>query len=349
MANEYRMMQIHTTVTIPDFKITDRHRPFDEYIQWYRLKLLKEPTDFHRYSYAKALFYDMQTKEAKYILGQCNPNEPVTQFMLSVPTLLEGDYRTGLPLREYRLQAAKFPLHNIAPQWDGQPTDKKIIIWQEGGFGDVIQYARYLPRVLERAPNAKVVIDKALFPLIKHNYTESILKFNPHDFELQCSLMSLPHLLEDYEPNISTYLTTPDYFKDKWKHYEGKTGFVWRGNPLHSSDPLRSLTPEEAQRLSFGKGWVSLEPQDTGAENWADTAGILINLKRVVMIDSGVGHLAGALGVPVWTLMNKHHDWRWSREWYNSMRLFRCKEHSDWEPVFRQVEMALDEPVQAVA
>ncbi len=341
MSTQYRMIQLTTEVPIPEFVIQDRKHPYDSYLEWYRIKVLKEPIDFNRFCYIKALAADMQFDQALHYLHQCLANNPVAQFFQSYVLLHLGNYRDGLRLRESRFLASKYPLHFVAPQWDGKPTDKKLIIWQEGGFGDVIQYVRYLPQVLERCPNASVVIEKTLYPVISHNYSEVLRAFNPHDFQLQCSLMSLPHLLGEYDPGTKPYLKCPDGYKEKWSSYRGKIGFVSKGNPGHSSDKLRSLTVEETGWLTTGKDWVSLEPEITRAKDWADTAGILMNLDLVITIDTGVAHLAGALGVPVWVMMNKHHDWRWSRSWYDSMRVFTCKEHSEWEPVFQAIEQEL--------
>jgi hypothetical protein len=152
--------------------------------------------------------------------------------------------------------------------------------------------------------------------------------------------MSLPHLLGDYEPDTKPYLKVSPELIEKWGHYRGCVGFMQRGNPLHSSDPVRSLTDHEANQI-MQRDWWNLDPAVTLAQDWADTAGIIANLDLVVTVDTAVGHLAGALGKPVWMLMNKHHDWRWARSWYDSMRVFRCVEHSDWEPVFDAIRQEL--------
>jgi hypothetical protein len=340
MSNQYRMIQLTTEVALPEFEITDRRHPYDGYLEWHRLKMLKEPTDFNRYCYVKALCGDMQFDRAWSYISQCSATAPVTQFFQSYILLHQGNYRDGLRLRESRFLASKFPLHFVAPQWDGKPTDKKLIIWQEGGFGDVIQYSRYLPQVLERCPNASAVIEKHLYPIINYNFKDTLPAFNPHDFQLQCSFMSLPYLL-DKMPATHPYLGLPNEAAEKWSNYSGKIGFIGKGNPSHSSDKLRSLTDEEIARLMYGKDWVSLDPAETGAKDWLDTAGIIANLDLVIGIDTGVCHLAGAMGKPVWVMMNKHHDWRWSRSWYDSMRIVKCTEHSDWGPVFQRIEIEL--------
>lgn len=337
----YRMIQLITEVPLPEFEIKDRKRPYDFYLEWYRLLVQKEPTDFHRYCYIKALCADMQLDRALHYLKQCDPDKPITQFFRSFVLLHKGEFPEGFRLRESRFIAAKYPLNSLAPQWDGKPTDKKLIIWQEGGFGDVVQYSRYLPQVLKLAPNASVVIDSQLYPFLKYNFADTMQDFNPYEFQLQCGFMSLPYLLNDFEIKTEPYLKVPDAVVKKWAQYAGRTGFLGKGNPAHSSDKLRSLTPEEIGRFIGDKNWVSLEPQITGAQDWMDTAGIIANLKLLVTVDTASAHIAGALDKSVWVLMNKHHDWRWSHQWYNSMRVFKCKEHSDWEPVFLAIEREL--------
>lgn len=337
----YRMLQLTTEVAIPEFEIRDRKHPYNSYLDWYRLLMQKEPTDFHRYCYIKALCADMQLDRALHYLDRCSEANPVTQFFRSFVLLHKGEFAEGFRLRESRFLASKYPLHYVAPQWDGHPTDKKVIIWQEGGFGDVVQYSRYLPQVLERAPNASVVIDQKLNSLIHPNFS-ALPIFNPQDFQLQCGFMSLPYLLSNFEINTKPYFHVPTELGAQiWDEYKGRIGFIGKGNPTHSSDKLRSLTPEEIGRFVANKNWVSLEPNVTGAKDWMDTACIIANLKLLVTVDSAVAHIAGAMGKPVWVLMNKHHDWRWSHKWYDSMRVFKCKEHSDWEPVFRAIEEEL--------
>lgn len=342
MTSSYRMLQLTTEVNLPEFEIKDRKNPYSDYIEWYRLCTLRDPSDYNRFCLIKALLGDMQFDRALKYVDQCNPTNPITQFFRSYALLQMGNLKDGLTLRESRFQTSKYPLDFAAQRWDGQPTDKKIFIWQEGGFGDVIQYSRYFLKVLKKAPNASFVIDQRLYPLIEYNFPENVMRrFNPHNFEGQCSMMSLPFMLGDFEIAKKPYLSVPIDITAKWTHYWGKTGFVWNGNPAHSSNKLRSLTPEEAAYFIGAKDWVSLDPGVTGANDWMDTAAIIANLDLVITVDTAIAHLAGALGKPVWVMMNKHHDWRWSHDWYDSMRIYRCKEHSDWIPVFQQIEQDL--------
>ena len=73
-----------------------------------------------------------------------------------------------------------------------------------------------------------------------------------------------------------------------------------------------------------------------------DTAAVMKSLDLVISVDTSIAHLAGALGVPVWTLICKTADWRWfiNREdspWYPTMRLFRQQKEGDWVSVIHRI------------
>jgi ADP-heptose:LPS heptosyltransferase len=82
------------------------------------------------------------------------------------------------------------------------------------------------------------------------------------------------------------------------------------------------------------------------APSFADTAALLQSLDLVLTIDTAIGHIAGALGVPVWVLIPAASDWRWlnvreDTPWYPTMRLFRQPKPGDWDPVFTRLTTAL--------
>ena len=64
---------------------------------------------------------------------------------------------------------------------------------------------------------------------------------------------------------------------------------------------------------------IDLAPE---LKDFADTAAIVANLDLVISVDSSVAHLAGAMGKPVWIMLNKGCDWRWFLE----------REDSPWYP-----------------
>ena len=85
---------------------------------------------------------------------------------------------------------------------------------------------------------------------------------------------------------------------------------------------------------------------DAGSDDVVALAGVMRSLDLVLTVDSFPAHLAGALGVPVWTLLHADPDWRWmtgrdDSPWYPTMRLFRQDTPGDWRPVLRRVAQAV--------
>jgi ADP-heptose:LPS heptosyltransferase len=145
-----------------------------------------------------------------------------------------------------------------------------------------------------------------------------------------------------------------------------RIGLAWGGNPTHHRDRLRSIPLEllvplmkapdtSFYSLQFGPGseQVKQVPPDVRLidlapelKDFADTAAIIASLDLVISVDTSVAHLAGAMGRPVWVLLNKGCDWRWFLEredspWYPTARLFRQTIAGGWEEVVNLVERAL--------
>ncbi len=127
-----------------------------------------------------------------------------------------------------------------------------------------------------------------------------------------------------------------------------RVGLVTRGNPSHANDANRSLPPAEAARLrALPATVVGLDPAETGALDFADTAAIVDQLDLVISVDTAVAHLAGAMGKPCWVLIpSVETDWRWLRErsdspWYPSMRLYRQPRPGDWSLAIDRIEADL--------
>ena len=80
--------------------------------------------------------------------------------------------------------------------------------------------------------------------------------------------------------------------------------------------------------------------------DWTETAALMNALDLVITVDTAVGHMAGALGKPVWLLNRYNTDWRWGLGrsdtiWYPSMRIFRQPRMSDWDSVIDSVRSEL--------
>jgi hypothetical protein len=143
-------------------------------------------------------------------------------------------------------------------------------------------------------------------------------------------------------------------------------GLVWSGNPNHGNDHNRSMSaqmmsgiiddrarfyslqknprPEDAATLAGRSDIVDLTGHLT---DFVETAALIACLDLVVTVDTGVAHLAGALGKPTWILLPHVPDYRWllgrdDSPWYPTARLFRQDERRDYAPVLARMREELD-------
>lgn len=265
-----------------------------------------------------------------------------------------------------------------APRWDGSRLHgRTILISEEQGHGDTIQFLRYLPLVRERAGNCRILLDcpPLLCRLLKQNNAlgaEVLERDQPAAaaprFDRQIPFLDLPFAVRRWEPVpvSEPYLHAPPaaraFWRDKLSATSGfRVGVAWAGNPKHPNDLRRSMPAEKLFPLLgiSGAAIHSLQilPQggppksllDAGLidlaasiTDFADTAAVISELDLVITVDTAVAHLAGALGRPVWTLLPFVPEWRWGlhREdtpWYPTMRLFRQPAPGDWDAVIHRV------------
>ena len=107
---------------------------------------------------------------------------------------------------------------------------------------------------------------------------------------------------------------------------------------------------EQLAKVEFSPMDFSGE-MDEASGPFMDTAAILENLDLLICCDSAIAHLAGALGVPTWIVLNTQPDWRWMIDrddspWYPSVRLFRQSQPNDWTEVFLRIQQSLTQAVE---
>ena len=295
--------------------------------------------------------------------------------------LLIGDFDRGSKDNEWRweTQHLRKEKRNFAqPLWLGSNdvAGKTILLHGEQGFGDVIQFCRYVPLVAERAARVILEVPGSLHELMGtlSGSAQIVSRGEPlPQFDLHCPLLSLPLAfgtrLESIPPAIPYLGATPSAVRS-WnarlgprKHFS--VGLVWCGRPEHKNDHNRSLKLSTLlPLLDCDASFISLQrevrPCDTAVlkdrtdllhfgdelNNFSDTAALILNLDLVISVDTSVAHLAGALGKPVWILLPYVPDLRWllDREdspWYPTARLFRQNRTRTWDDVIIRVRDAL--------
>lgn len=315
------------------------------------------------------------------------PDYADARWNLAMALLTAGHYREGWPCYEARhhpnrTEAVSEKPKLSCPQWTGQSlSGRSIVVWTEQGFGDYIQFARYLPLIKQRgAARLTVACPPPLKPLLEtaggvdEVITQAPAPEAPYDYWV--FPMSLPAV---FGSELETLPASQPYLRalpERVLAWQSRlpekglnVGLVWKGNPGHNNDAHRSfrhLSQLEPLWSVPGVTFVSLQkgcgeddaagiatsqpiiPLGCELEDFGDTAALISALDLLITVDTAVAHVAGALGKACWVLLpHIECDWRWMRErtdspWYpNNMQLFRQSPAARWDEVVQRVAEAL--------
>jgi tetratricopeptide (TPR) repeat protein len=298
------------------------------------------------------------------------------QFMEALALLTLGEYRRGFEKYEWRWRRSGMPVPRGRgrPLWLGDyPVARKtVLVHAEQGLGDTIQFARYVPLLVEAGAKVVLEVQSELMPLMARlDGGAAIVPRGeaPPPFDVHCPLGSLPLAFKtepDTVPADVPYLSADDGHLAKWSAQIGalerpRIAIAWSGNASHVNDRNRSIAFSQlAPLFSVPARFVSIQRdvrsedaaplagesrvRHVGAEleDFADTAAAIALADLVISVDTAVAHLAGAMGRPVWVLLPFAPDWRWtldgdSSPWYPTARLFRQTSLGDWNAVIERV------------
>ena len=287
--------------------------------------------------------------------------------------LVMGDLEQGLPLFEWRWTHLGIDpsrgIRGIGLWLGDEPIEgARLLIVAEQGFGDVIQFCRYVPILEQRGAEVMLLVPTQLGRLMRSlSATVTIVE---HDKPLPacdfvCPVVSLALAMRttlESIPGSTPYLSADPALKTKWAERLGvptrlRVGLSWSGNAVpdpHRSIPIESLRPLLETQAEFhviqrdttvaDREW--LRPFSNvhlhALDDFAETAALVDSMDLVISIDTAAAHLAGALAKPLWILLPFMPDWRWLLErsdtpWYPTARLFRQPAYQDWTPVIEQV------------
>ena len=245
--------------------------------------------------------------------------------------------------------------------WDGTPLEgKRVLIRCYHGLGDTIQFIRFAPMVKKVAKKVIVWAQSKLIPLLET--MDGIDQLLPlHDgtpeveYDIDVETMELPHI---FRTTLQTLPATVPYLHVEPLYIVPKTnqltvGLVWKGGDW---DERRNITfptllplaniPNIQLIILQGNAKTAGLQEGLGINaseyTFMEHARIIKGLDLMITVDSMPAHLAGALGVPVWNLLQAKADWRWMNDredspWYPTMRLFRQEQEDDWEGVINRV------------
>jgi tetratricopeptide (TPR) repeat protein len=301
------------------------------------------------------------------------------QFNLACLTLLQGDLPKGFELYEARKTQSR-PVGNMTyavPEWSGieNLAGKTILIHEEQGLGDTIQFCRYLPLISKMGAKILFGVEPKMRKLIGtlDCEFEFVDPKTPHKiFDFRCALLSLPKALKTdltNIPNQTPYLSALTHKAEYWKEALNgsglKIGICWQGSrskidigrsmPLLAFQEIANVPGVRLISLQKGHGQDQLHERpmdmkvetlgptfDSGVDAFEDTAAVMSGCDLIITSDTAIAHLAGSLGVNTWVALRAVPDWRWMLEstdspWYPTMKLFRQSVAGDWTSVFEDM------------
>ncbi len=281
---------------------------------------------------------------------------------------------------EWRLRRPECPPPPV-PARDWTPADtqaRRILLWNDQGMGDALQFARYVPFLAARGHEVWLFVQDALKILLQA--TPGVAGVAgasdpPPQVDAQAPLLSLPHRLGLPDPAASwrgAYVKAGAPMRLPRRAGCRAVGLVWSSNPAHPNRILRDMPLRELAPLFDidGIDWFGLQvgaaAQDIAAaglagrvhdlspqlRDFADTAAAVAALDLVITVDTSVPHLVGAMGKPAWVMISAAREWRWAGNeaeslWYPSLRLFRQTSAGDWSEVVAAMAAGLRSALDA--
>lgn len=307
-----------------------------------------------------------------------DPNFIPAQFNEAVAQLLNGNFAEGWNKYEsrwsYEEQRGLKPKFD-KPEWDNTQDikGKTLLIYCEQGFGDTIQFCRYLLPIQQHGAKIILVTRPELVSLFSGSDNMPVFSSldNLPDFDYHCALLSLPRVFKttlDNVPKEVQYVHPDQQIVQQWKKQLGpkkkmRVGLCWSGNRGTWINRYKSINLEtllqvvdtqhqyfalhnnitDSERVLLEKHGVEIV--DNLLTDFNQTAGLIANLDFVITVDTAVAHLSASMGLPTWIMLPAYGvDWRWllnrkDSPWYPTARLFRQQNYGDWSNVIKEIKL----------
>lgn len=266
------------------------------------------------------------------------------------------------------------------PIWQGEDlSDKTLFTYYEAGYGDMLMLYRFVPELVKLAKKVIIKPQKELAQLFEENSygAEIIEKFDPNkelNFDYHIPFLSIPLVLNcdknsmfiHHDKYLNSNKERVNYYREKYcQNKEFKIGIKWQGNTHYDKErvvnveefiPILELektqyysfqTLDGADKLEKIKDKYKIIDLGITFRNFSDTAGAIENMDLIISNDTSLVHLAGAMGKQCWVLLPYVYNWRWHEDlskcdWYDSVKIYRQKNHSNWQSVFCEVKKDLE-------
>ena len=341
----------------------------------------KHPTAYSNYgnTLREFGFPDLAVHFLK-IAQELKPNDVNYELNESVCHLMNSDLVEGWKkynARWYYQSDISFKPNLPGPEYDGSQdiVNKRVLVYYEQGFGDSIQFIRFINVLKLKGAIVLLITKPQLFDLFKFNFPD-LLVLNADDqlpvYHFHVALMDLPKCfgtIIDTIPSPSAYLDVDEGMKQTWKQLLGpktkkrigllsspnKVAFISRFRRIEL-EKLLSIVSDEYEFISLSYevdeqilellAKYNVKTFHENISGFYNTAGLISQLDLVISIDTVIPHLSGALGIPTWVMLTDYGcDWRWfmnrnDSPFYNCMKLFR-QTNGIWHTVLESIKQEL--------
>ena len=281
---------------------------------------------------------------------------------LGLRSLYEGNFNEGWKYYEYR-NSKRVDFFKDIQEWSGEKIDKKsIVVFNEQGLGDSIQFSKYLIPLTKIAEKVTLIVQENIKNLFKENIenlsieTVTSSKNNKYDFKI--ALGSLIKFFYKEKIDLKDSLIQSNKQLDlKWKNQISNSklniGLAWSGSFNGPNEPYRSMPLEVFERIfKLDANFYSLQNEiwdrdlryfkslrlnDCSKYKLDEVASIIRNLDLVISVDTSLLHLSASLNKETWGILCLYPDWRWGEfdkfNPYQSLKIFRQKNFNDWSDI----------------
>ena len=292
---------------------------------------------------------------------------------LGIRYLYEGNFEEGWKYYEFR-KSKLTNFFNHVEEWDGSNIiDKSIVVYNEQGLGDSIQFSKYLIPLSKISKMVTFVVQDRIKNIFKNLNNINVKTYENcinQIFDFKISLGSLIKYFYMEKINNEENLITINQnenleLKNKIDFSKKNIGLVWSGSFLGPNEPYRSIPLHYFKKiLNIDANFYALqneiwqrdikEFQSSNLINYGNykldqLASFISQLDLVITTDTSLLHLAASLKVETWGILCLYPDWRWGEFYkfnpYQNLRLFNQKTFNNWEFINDDVYKALKERI----
>ena len=293
---------------------------------------------------------------------------------LGIRHLFDGDFDNGWKYYEYRPSKHLNILENIK-EWNGEDLNSKhIVVYSEQGFGDTIQFSRYIIPLTKISKKVTFVVQKKIQNIFRTDVSN--LNIDIEDsiqdkiFDYKITLGSILKYfyttkLDENENLIKIHKDSCNEWSKKLDSNKINVGIAWSGSITGPNEPYRSIPLESLNKLfSLDVNFFCLQNEiwerdldyfnsskivNYGKYNFDELTSIIPNLDLVISSDTSLLHLSASLNKETWGMINLCPDWRWGKfntiNPYSSLKLFQQKNFANWDNVVNEIYDKLNKKI----